>query len=161
MSPSARAVPGRAVRLATLRPGRTAKRPRRRFANDREKNGERFSARCHYPDVTAALSQPGPPLRSAAHLSPIHGGVRAEPPTPQESPLQRALDTAVATVAARSQLSPRERAVLRLIAMGSSYPEIGVALSISARTVKMHAASLRTKLGTPSKSALIRTLFAC
>ena len=39
------------------------------------------------------------------------------------------------------QLSRRERDVLRLVAAGYTYKEIGARLSISARTVETHAAA--------------------
>lgn len=46
-----------------------------------------------------------------------------------------------------SQLSRRERDVLRLIVMGQTSKEVGEALDISRRTVESHRASILSKLG--------------
>ncbi len=58
--------------------------------------------------------------------------------------------------ARRARLSPRETSVLKLIALGYIYDEIGEALSITGRTVKMHAANVRKKVGAPNRMALVR-----
>jgi len=73
--------------------------------------------------------------------------------------LNAVLDRAVAVVARRARLSRPESSVLRLIAMGYRYPEIGSALSISPRSVKTHAARLRSKTGATTRSDLVRSLF--
>jgi DNA-binding NarL/FixJ family response regulator len=54
------------------------------------------------------------------------------------------------------QLTRRERDVLRLIAAGYTYKEIGVRLSISARTVETHAASVLRKLQLSNRQELLR-----
>lgn len=74
--------------------------------------------------------------------------------------LSHALDRALDVVSARAELSPRQRAVLRLVAMGYVHQEIAAELGITQRTVKMHVASLREKTGVTSRSGLLRLLFA-
>ncbi|GIJ45357.1 DNA-binding response regulator [Virgisporangium aliadipatigenens] len=54
------------------------------------------------------------------------------------------------------RLTRRERDVLRLVAAGYTYKEIGVRLSISARTVETHAASVLRKLQLSSRQELTR-----
>jgi DNA-binding NarL/FixJ family response regulator len=54
------------------------------------------------------------------------------------------------------QLTPRERDVLRLVAIGYTYHEIGVRLSISARTVETHAAAVLRKLQLSNRRELTR-----
>ncbi len=44
------------------------------------------------------------------------------------------------------QLTPRERQVLRLIARGYSYRDIGTELTISTKTVESHVSSVLRKL---------------
>ena len=79
---------------------------------------------------------------------------------PPRSFLARALEHALRRLAVRAELSPRECAVLRLIARGYSYSGIGRALGIQPRTVKMHACSLRAKTGAGSRQALVGLLYA-
>jgi DNA-binding CsgD family transcriptional regulator len=50
-------------------------------------------------------------------------------------------------------LTPRERAVLRLVAQGWSDKEIAAELGIGRRTVSTHVATIRAKLDAPSRSA--------
>ena len=50
-------------------------------------------------------------------------------------------------------LTPRERAVLQLLARGWSDKEIAAELGIGRRTVSTHVAAIRAKLGAPSRSA--------
>ncbi len=103
---------------------------------------------------TAAFERSSRPSTTASSLSnPLHAA-------PRLPALVVALDHAIQSVAATAGLSRRERAVLRLVAMGYHHPEIGEELGITARTVKMHAASLRAKTGTQSRSALMRLLFS-
>jgi DNA-binding CsgD family transcriptional regulator len=69
--------------------------------------------------------------------------------------------TPVATVAgpnpgARKDLTRRELEVLRLLAAGHTNTEIAEKLVLSVRTVESHRASLRRKLGRPSRSELRR-----
>jgi len=54
------------------------------------------------------------------------------------------------------QLTRREREVLRLVAAGYTYKEIGARLSISGRTVEFHAAAILRKLQLSNRQALTR-----
>jgi DNA-binding NarL/FixJ family response regulator len=54
------------------------------------------------------------------------------------------------------QLTRREREVLRLVAAGYTYKEIGSRLSISARTVEFHAAAILRKLQLSNRAELTR-----
>jgi PAS domain S-box-containing protein len=56
------------------------------------------------------------------------------------------------------RLSPREREVVTLLAQGLSSKEIARQLGLSPRTVEMHRARLRLKLGAPSTPRLLRLL---
>lgn len=53
-------------------------------------------------------------------------------------------------------LTPREREVFQLAAEGSSNPQIGGRLSLSARTVEMHRANLMKKLSLKSQTELVK-----
>jgi PAS domain S-box-containing protein len=52
-------------------------------------------------------------------------------------------------------LTPREREVLGLIAMGNTSAEIGAALGISAKTVSAHTANILGKLGAKTRAQAI------
>ncbi|WP_211304761.1 response regulator [Umezawaea tangerina] len=54
------------------------------------------------------------------------------------------------------RLTPRERDVLRLVAAGYTYREVGARLSISGRTVETHAAAVLRKLQLPNRRELSR-----
>jgi DNA-binding NarL/FixJ family response regulator len=54
------------------------------------------------------------------------------------------------------RLTRREREVLRLVAAGYTYQEIGARLSISARTVETHAAAAPRKLRLSNRRELSR-----
>jgi DNA-binding NarL/FixJ family response regulator len=54
------------------------------------------------------------------------------------------------------QLSPREREVLRLIARGYTYKEVGRDLTISAKTVESHVSSVLRKLQLSTRHELAR-----
>ncbi|MGO8686673.1 MAG: response regulator [Candidatus Dormibacteria bacterium] len=54
------------------------------------------------------------------------------------------------------QLTPREREVLRHIARGFTYKEIGVRLNLSAKTVETHVSSVLRKLQLSSRYELTR-----
>jgi len=54
------------------------------------------------------------------------------------------------------QLSPRERQVLRLIARGYTYKEVGRDLTISTKTVETHVSSVLRKLQLSSRHELTR-----
>jgi pimeloyl-ACP methyl ester carboxylesterase/DNA-binding CsgD family transcriptional regulator len=57
--------------------------------------------------------------------------------------------------AADTDLSAREREVLRLVAAGLSDAEIAERLVLSRHTVHRHVANIRTKLGLPSRAAAV------
>jgi DNA-binding NarL/FixJ family response regulator len=90
-------------------------------------------------------------LRLAVHSVP------SRPRTPRRPTTD--LEGAVKTLAKRVRLSPREQSVLRFIAMGYRHQDIGAALAISTRTVKMHAANMRRKVGVSSRHELLREMF--
>jgi len=71
----------------------------------------------------------------------------------------RNVDTALNSLAEAHHLSERETVILRYIALGYRYREIGVELGISPRTVKMHAANVRRKVGVRSRFELLRKMF--
>jgi two-component system, NarL family, response regulator NreC len=54
------------------------------------------------------------------------------------------------------RLTPREREVLRLIALGYTNAEIGVLLDVSVRTVESHRAHIQQKLRRSSRAELVR-----
>jgi DNA-binding NarL/FixJ family response regulator len=54
------------------------------------------------------------------------------------------------------QLTPREREVLRHIARGFTYKEIGVRLNLSVKTVETHVSSVLRKLQLSSRYELTR-----
>jgi DNA-binding NarL/FixJ family response regulator len=54
------------------------------------------------------------------------------------------------------QLTRRERDVIRLVAAGYTYKEVGVRLSISGRTVETHAAAVMRKLRLSNRRELTR-----
>jgi DNA-binding CsgD family transcriptional regulator len=89
---------------------------------------------------------------------PIAAARRGQSARPAHAPVT-AIDEAVQTLAARVRLTPRERTVLRLIALGQRYRDIGFTLGISPRTVKMHATNVRHKLGVGRRHELLRELF--
>lgn len=54
------------------------------------------------------------------------------------------------------ELTPREREVLRLIALGHTNAEIAAILSVSIRTVENHRAGVMRKLGLRTRAELVR-----
>lgn len=56
----------------------------------------------------------------------------------------------------RLGVTPRQRQVLALFALGSSYKEIARDLSISIKTVEEHLDAIRNKMGTKSRRACIK-----
>jgi len=62
-------------------------------------------------------------------------------------------------IAARGNLSSRERQVVRQLMLGLSIDEIAEVLRISRRTVKFHQANLLQKLGADSRVDLLRIIF--
>ena len=69
---------------------------------------------------------------------------------PPDQRVQPAFDTEL------DQLTPRERDVLRLIARGYTYKEIGRELFISAKTVESHVSSVLRKLQLSTRHQLTR-----
>jgi PAS domain S-box-containing protein len=59
------------------------------------------------------------------------------------------------TTAASRALSPREREVVRRVALGESGPEIAAELGISYETVRTHVRNAMDKLGTRSRAQLV------
>ena len=57
---------------------------------------------------------------------------------------------------ASANLTPRERDVLRLIALGHTNAEIATMLYVSVRTVENHRASVMRKLGLRTRAELVR-----
>lgn len=101
-------------------------------------------------------------LRLVVAPAPSASGVRRRPPHWTASSARTVprfnpdIEHAVDRYAGRVRLSPRETSVLKLIALGYLYDEIGEVLSIANRTVKMHAANVRRKVGAPNRMALVR-----
>ena len=58
------------------------------------------------------------------------------------------------------QLSPREREIVGLIAMGNTSPEIADELRIAHETVRTHARNAMTKLGARSRAHLVARVLA-
>jgi len=67
-----------------------------------------------------------------------------------------AYEAAEARLAADDPLSDRERAVLRLLALGHTNREIATTLYISIRTVETHRASIMQKLALSNRAELVR-----
>jgi two-component system response regulator NreC len=59
-----------------------------------------------------------------------------------------------------ADLTARERDVLRLIALGHTSAEMAEHLYLSVRTIETHRANIHRKLGTDSRSALVRHALA-
>ena len=64
--------------------------------------------------------------------------------------------TVPATGTELDQLTRREREVLRLVAAGYTYKEVGIRLSISARTVETHTTAILRKLQLSNRRELTR-----
>jgi DNA-binding CsgD family transcriptional regulator len=58
-------------------------------------------------------------------------------------------------------LSPREREVMSLLALGHTNREVAAILHISIRTAEFHRASVQRKLGVSSRSELVKIVIAC
>jgi PAS domain S-box-containing protein len=54
-----------------------------------------------------------------------------------------------------AELTPREREVVRLVALGETGPEIAASLHISHQTVRTHVRNAMTKLGARSRAQLV------
>lgn len=96
--------------------------------------------------------------RLTCRRSPPHWSqAGAAQPVPRFNPdIEQAVDRYAKLV----RLTPREASVLKLIALGYIYDEIGEVLSIAGRTVKMHAANVRKKVGAPNRMALVRKVLS-
>ncbi len=81
--------------------------------------------------------------------------VREPVPNPR-----RAIDAVVMLVAERLGLSSQQRIVLRYLALGYRYHEIGEQLGIRTRTVKYHVDNVRKKVGARSRAELLGHVFA-
>ena len=75
------------------------------------------------------------------YLHPALGAALAQP-TPSRGPVDA--------------LSPREREVLRLLALGYTNQEIAEMLVVSVRTVESHRAHIMTKLRANSRASMVR-----
>ena len=64
--------------------------------------------------------------------------------------------TTMTTVTTSQRLTPREREVLRLLALGYTNREVADELSISVRTVETHRASILAKLRVRTRADLVR-----
>jgi len=82
-------------------------------------------------------------------------------PSMTKALLEGSLDLEVKDVASRSSpspeaLSPREREVLRLVALGYTNSQIAEKLYISVKTVETYKARIKEKLGLKTRAALVR-----
>ena len=84
-------------------------------------------------------------------VSPAAGGR----PVPQDRPGAVPVRTRGSRLAGAEGLSSREAEVLQLVADGRSNKEIGVALGLSALTVKSHLARIARKLGTGDRAEMV------
>ncbi|HEY0560390.1 MAG TPA: response regulator transcription factor [Frankiaceae bacterium] len=83
----------------------------------------------------------------------LDGGVYADPSV--ASLLAAGLRGPATEAAGISELSHREIEVLQLVADGKSNKEVGVALGLSALTVKSHLARISRKLGTGDRAEMV------
>lgn len=60
------------------------------------------------------------------------------------------------TLQSKDRLTPREREVLRLIALGHTSVEIAATLGLSPRTIETHRARIHRKLGLATRAELVR-----
>jgi len=56
----------------------------------------------------------------------------------------------------KDKLTPREREVLRLIALGHTSVEVALKLGLSPRTIETHRARIHRKLGLETRAELVR-----
>lgn len=107
-------------------------------------------------DAAMSMSRcDGAPRRGPQHWGALQGGGATAKAIEKGD-----IDGAVDVFSTKAGLSPRECCVLRLIALGYRYQEIGSTLDISPRTVKMHAANLRRKAGVSDRYELLRKMFS-
>jgi two-component system, NarL family, response regulator len=76
-----------------------------------------------------------------------------------QRPLPPEIASRLAERIPRSELSPRELEILRLIAKGGSNREIATALAISEGTVRVHASNIFAKLGCGDRAQAVSEAF--
>lgn len=95
------------------------------------------------------LGSTWPALFELPTLRQLESGPPASPPVPSERESNAPL----------TQLSPREREVLRLVADGRSNREIALGLCISPRTASTHVSNILAKLGLTTRAEAIALAF--
>jgi DNA-binding NarL/FixJ family response regulator len=105
--------------------------------------------------VTAAVH--GVEATQLARRAAIEGPPHTPPPLLRPVPR---VEQAIDELADCRRLSPRERVVLRYIALGYKYGEISREMAISLSTVKMHMTNVRRKVGAGTRGELLRKMFA-
>jgi DNA-binding CsgD family transcriptional regulator len=97
--------------------------------------------------ATAGTLRSAPPVCNRRNYRDRYrGGCRCAPAGPRRSFSSMSLDG----------LTPRERDVLRLLALGHTNREVGELLCISVRTAETHRASIRGKLRLRTRADLVR-----
>ena len=76
-------------------------------------------------------------------------------PDPERAP-PPALPNAPRRAVSGDRLSPREKEILRLIALGHTSAEIATELDLSRRTVETHRAHIHRKLALRTRAELVR-----
>lgn len=117
--------------------------------------GEHFG----YAKVAIARGAGAPPhdCRLTVHLERTPEALAQEGSTFVPGPRSAAQEEAAASARrVLTQVTPRERKVLELVAEGLSDREIAAALGVSVRTVEGHMAKIRDKTAIRSRSALVR-----
>jgi LuxR family maltose regulon positive regulatory protein len=82
-------------------------------------------------------------------------GDRVGPGTPTAAPAEKPRAAAVARVAKKSLLSPKELEVIKLLASNLSNKQIGLAMGVSDETIKWHLKNLFGKLNAGSRKHLV------
>jgi DNA-binding CsgD family transcriptional regulator len=105
--------------------------------------------------ATALLPWPTASGPLAQALEAIRHGLRVVPAAAPRQPDAAVLTVAPASLRPRSHLSPRERAVLELVAAGLGNKAIARALGLSINTVKYHLASIFAKLDARTRTEAV------